>query len=117
MIKAEGRDKPELAHRVSWFLSIGPIPNKMCVLHRCDNPGCVRLDHLFLGTRADNNLDMIKKGRASGGRVGGRKTVTDDQVREMRAMGLTTREAADKYKTSYQNAWRILKWKSRKTTL
>jgi hypothetical protein len=51
------------APRFAWFIVHGPIPDGMLVCHRCDNPPCVRLDHLFLGTVADNTRDMIRKGR------------------------------------------------------
>ncbi len=53
------------AHRVAWELACGPIPPGLWVLHRCDNPSCVRADHLFLGTNADNVADKMAKGRHS----------------------------------------------------
>ena len=53
----------ELAHRAAWRIYVGPIPTGMQVCHHCDNPPCVRLDHLFLGTNADNLQDMARKGR------------------------------------------------------
>lgn len=52
-----------LAHRAAWILTFGPIPDGMGVLHHCDNPPCVRPDHLFIGTQADNARDMNAKGR------------------------------------------------------
>lgn len=53
----------EGSHRVSYELCVGPIPQGMQVLHHCDNPKCVRPEHLFIGTAADNIHDMLAKGR------------------------------------------------------
>lgn len=61
-------DRTLRAHRVAWTLTRGEIPAGMQVLHRCDNPACVRPDHLFLGTHDDNMRDMAAKGRQRGGR-------------------------------------------------
>jgi len=55
--------KSQQSHRVSWQLHFGEIPEGMKVLHKCDTPGCVNPEHLFLGTQKDNVLDCIKKGR------------------------------------------------------
>ena len=59
----QGRKKKTLAHRFSWRLHSGEIPKGIFVCHHCDNPSCVRPEHLFTGTAKDNNRDAIKKGR------------------------------------------------------
>lgn len=53
------------AHRVAWEIANGPIAKGLLVCHHCDNPKCVRPEHLFLGTIQDNTHDMIQKGRAA----------------------------------------------------
>jgi HNH endonuclease len=53
------------AHRIAWELANGPLVPGRCILHRCDTPACVRPDHLFEGSKADNTRDMVLKGRWS----------------------------------------------------
>lgn len=76
-----------LAHRLSWTLNNGPIPDGICVCHRCDNPRCVRVDHLFLGSHAENMADMKTKGRRRGINTcdqNGRAKLTSAQVQEIK---------------------------------
>ena len=74
------------AHRLSWMLFFGPIPDGLCVLHKCDNRKCVRPDHLFLGTRSDNAHDMHKKGRSVRGENHGRSILKADDIPIIRKM-------------------------------
>jgi len=61
MVYADG--KRYYAHRVSHQMEHGTIGDSVSVLHHCDNPPCVRPDHLFAGTQADNVRDMVRKSR------------------------------------------------------
>jgi hypothetical protein len=57
------------AHRVAWVIYKGSIPEDLWVLHTCDNRRCVNPEHLYLGTRADNELDMVSRGRSPKGKL------------------------------------------------
>lgn len=73
-----------LAHRIAYELFKDPIPQGLLVLHRCDNPGCVNPDHLFLGTNDDNMRDMAAKGRSTKGSRNTESKLTEEIVARMR---------------------------------
>lgn len=95
---------PQLAHRVSWIVLKGPLKANEFVLHRCDNPPCVKPGHLFLGTQQDNIRDMRRKKRQrygiSRGEKHGCSVLTEAQVREIRASSGSSRIVGLKYGVS-----------------
>ncbi len=74
----------DYAHRYSWELHNGPIPEGMFVCHRCDNPPCVRPDHLFVGTARDNVHDAVAKGRFLHGETSTSSKLTTADVIDIR---------------------------------
>lgn len=72
-----------LAHRVAYELYVGPVPDGVWVLHRCDCPPCVNPAHLFLGNVADNNRDKAEKGRAPKGETHPNAKFSEEQIRAM----------------------------------
>jgi hypothetical protein len=103
--------KQNIVHRVSYAAFVAD-PGPLCVLHRCDNPACVRPDHLFLGTVADNNEDMIGKGRhvSLRGERHGNAKLTADQVGEIKRLladRVLQREIAERFGISESNLWQI----------
>ena len=90
------------AHRISWMLHRGPIPDGMYVCHRCDVRECVNPDHLFVGTSLDNWQDMDAKGRAVLGRIrrgeeSGAAKVTEAAVLDMRLRRMPQKKYAALY--------------------
>ena len=101
------------AHRVAWEMRHGDIPDGLCVLHRCDTPACVNVDHLFLGTQAENIADRQAKSRTVN--PPSRRKLTRGQVAAMRdayRSGLTQQQIADHFGVSRGNVSRIVNHKS-----
>jgi endogenous inhibitor of DNA gyrase (YacG/DUF329 family) len=99
------------AHVVSWEIHRGPVPDGLFVLHHCDNPPCVRPDHLFVGTIQDNSDDMKAKGRSAGAHKGSANhgaILNEALVQEMRrrhAAGGTIAAVARACRVAYMPAW------------
>lgn len=89
-IGIKGQRAPGKAHRVSWGLHHGPIPEGAEVLHTCDNPPCVNPRHLFLGSQTANLEDMTGKGRRRQGNAYGADNpsskLSEKDVRKIREL-------------------------------
>lgn len=92
--------KPKLAHRYEWESKKGTIPVGMCVLHKCDNPPCINIDHLFLGTKKDNMVDMANKKRHQFGEKSVRSKLTLEQVTFILSSGIKSSVLAKQFGVS-----------------
>jgi hypothetical protein len=104
-------------HRITYQFLVAPIPDGMDVCHECDNPPCCNPDHLFIGTRAENILDCVQKGRhVRGEQVGTAKLSTLDviNIRQLHASGTSTMQIAECYNVAertVRNAVRRRTWR------
>jgi hypothetical protein len=99
------------AHRLSYQAAYGPVPDGLCVLHHCDVRRCVRPDHLFVGTRAENSADMVAKGRSCKGERQARSKLTVEQVQEIRVahtLGDSGRSLAERYACSQETISEVI---------
>lgn len=103
------------AHRYSYEIFCGPIPNSMCVLHSCDTPCCVNPDHLSIGTQADNLADMHRKGRAPLGERHGSARLSDADVVAIREAAGPLEEISVRFGVSPSHASMIRNGKARRS--
>lgn len=109
----DGRHYTARAHRFSYEAFVGVIPDNMVVMHTCDNPACVRPDHLQVGTNRENSEDMVQKGRQARGERNAVTRLTAVDVLNIRAKfgtpGVTYRTLATEYSMSIRGIAGILR--------
>lgn len=124
--------KSVYVHRQYFHEKVCPVPDGLFVLHKCDTPCCVNLDHLYVGTKKDNALDRERRGRGGGpkrsgaahpskrtpgwssGTRNGRSKLTESNVREVRALhaqGVSMSDLARKYEVTKTNISHICNFK------
>ena len=99
-ISKSGEQKKWPAHRASWTVFRGPIPDGMFVCHKCDNPPCINPDHLFIGTQADNVADSTRKKRRAYGTRNVNAKLSRDAVEKIRSDTRSQRKIAKDYGVS-----------------
>lgn len=127
--------KTNKAHRIAYEIAYGRPPDNLLVCHHCDNPSCVRPDHLWLGTNKDNTLDRHNKGRtvmcrnpggyklkrSRKGELAARVKLKNRQVDEIRAKyearAATIKMLATEYNVSPHTVWHIVTYRTRTSHL
>lgn len=85
------------SHIASWIIHYGPVPDGLCVCHKCDNRSCVKPDHLFIGTQSDNIKDAVAKGRITVPHVGNTKRGTSRNNTKLN--DVSVRKIRERFKT------------------
>lgn len=96
------------AHRFMYEREHGPIPDGMCVCHKCDTRCCVNPSHLFLGTLLDNSSDMISKGRDCRGERHWKAKLNREDVAAIRRDTRPIKMISEAYGVTTTNVRRIL---------
>ena len=103
------------AHRFSYMLAHGNIPNGLCVLHSCDVPTCVNPGHLWLGTDHDNSVDRGVKGRTARGSKINKSKLHESQVlliRNLRHKGISPVTIGKQFGVSRKTIWSVTSGKT-----
>ncbi len=116
------KGKIHLAHRISWQIFKGEIPESLLICHTCDNPSCINPNHLWMGTNKENQEDMFKKNRSRHVRGDDHSSskLDSEKVKKIRSLSkpryYTAKRLAEEFKVSevtihniiYGRTWRHL---------
>ncbi len=116
--KVQRGEKTWLAHRYSYTISKGEIPEGMFILHSCDNRRCVNPEHLSVGTHAQNMADAVARGTKSGMKNGNCKLKDDDVdfIVMCREWGVSRPRLADEFGVSWTTIDRIWRHNGRESS-
>lgn len=115
-VRYEG--KARSAHRVSYQVFVGPIPDGLCILHSCHTPACIEPKHLRVGTQGDNMVDRALAGRYANGERHCRSKLKNSEVLEIKRLyslgGVSYRQLAKQFGIAYVTIGKIIRgerWK------
>jgi len=104
------KDKTKTIVRFLWENKYGPIPKGLVVRHLCNNPMCINLEHIRVGTQKENIHDQIKVGTFVRGEKNGHAKLTEKTVRSILANHIDTNiELAEKYNVSMDLIYQVRK--------